>query len=85
VGDALKRIEEKHADCFGCDPLENRKPCDVVKLARALDAIANPNQFLLREAVATGDPARIIQRLTEIMGVMRGIAKRTLEEVAGEH
>jgi hypothetical protein len=35
--------------------------------------------------VATGDPARIIQRLTEIMGVMRGIAKRTLEEVAGEH
>lgn len=45
MNDALKRIEEKHSGTVHsdtltvCDFCHRRHPCDVVKLARALDEI----------------------------------------------
>jgi hypothetical protein len=72
VSDALKRIEEKHPeDRDGlCTTCWIHAPCDVVKLARALDTIADP-----KEPDSLGEP---LSRLL----LAQEIARRVLREVA---
>ena len=77
MSDALKRIEERHlpyGDHPGC--LEYQQlgdPCDVVKLARALDMIrryieSSPEEFQKRPGIPQ----------------IKREAEHTLEEVASE-
>lgn len=74
----LKRIEERHElNSYLCSGLPHCSPvsgtvCDMVKLARALEAIANP-----REPNNLGEP---LSRLL----LAQEIARRALEEAAGE-
>jgi len=95
VTDALKRIEEKHKPTpieigegysyqttkfTGCAECGDPHPCDVVKLARALEHLLNAVTFGPESDLSPGNPgyaARIPIGFVDD-------AKRTLEEVAGE-
>jgi hypothetical protein len=73
--DYLKRIEEKHSGTVHsdtltvCDFCHRRHPCDVVKLARALQWIADGDD--------TGPEHEAFYAAAEM-------AERVLKEVAGE-
>ena len=80
---SLKRIEEKHRfvqyvrygkDGGFCGSCYVPHPCDVVKLARALDA----NRQLAEEMAAKQDNGWLI------WDALRIVLERTLKEVAGE-
>ncbi len=68
---ALKKIEERHRGGVICKWDHELHPCDVVKLARALDALYTfPG---VRELLAPNDS----------IGSIAAQVERTLEEVAG--
>jgi hypothetical protein len=79
VSEALKRIEEKHFKASESRPVrhcEPSLPCDVVKLARALDEIATLDHE--PGCVHPRWPLGECECRTE-----QDVAERTLEEVAG--
>ncbi len=78
---ALKRIKEKHplyGDHPGCPELQQfGDPCDVVRLARALDETARAIQMIHRgRHPGEEDACAPCKFILE--------AERTLEEVAGD-
>lgn len=74
--DALKRIEEKHdRECHRCFDPEDPGPCDVVKLARALE-ILKATARRVYEKYGTD-----WTEWTDLRDELQN-AERTLEEVA---
>ena len=75
MSDGLTKIEEQHSDCYGCHPLENRKPCDVVKLARALEQAQRRLLLVVGTLETEFRREMVVQYSDDALGA--------LEEVAG--